>query len=196
MLKYLSEYITYLMIKNKILNIELYDVYVYSIQVILLNLSVMFFCFAISIVTGEIYNIISFCIFFIPIRILAGGYHCKKPRNCFVLSVLVYITPIIIAKWGLRMSLVIEILAFLSFLLLLGKVLISNDNGKLNKHQARRNKKLLNIIICLDVILYIILLKANLKIALQGAVFINIVVITIFLEKILNEMKNKKMEKV
>lgn len=115
MLKSISEYITYLMIKNKILNIELYDIYVYSIQVVLLNLGILIVCFMISVLTGDICNLIAFIIFFIPVRKLAGGYHCRKARNCFIISIIVYVIPIILIKWGLKFRLVIEFFSLVSF---------------------------------------------------------------------------------
>ena len=61
----------------------------------------------------------------------------------------------------------------------------SIDNKKINEYQIERNKILLNKIINFEFIIYVILLKINLEIALQGAVFINIVVITILIEKIM-----------
>ena len=64
-------------------------------------------------------------------------------------------------------------------------LLNSIDNKKINEYQIERNKILLNKIINFEFIIYVILLKINLEIALQGAVFINIVVITILIEKIM-----------
>ena len=185
MLKSISEYITYLMIKNKILNIELYDIYVYSIQVVLLNLGILIVCFMISVLTGDICNLIAFIIFFIHVRKLAGGYHCRKARNCFIISIIVYVIPIILIKWGLKFRLVIEFFSLVSFFLLSKDLLNSIDNKKINEYQIERNKILLNKIINFEFIIYVILLKINLEIALQGAVFINIVVITILIEKIM-----------
>lgn len=102
MLKSISEYITYLMIKNKILNIELYDIYVYSIQVVLLNLGILIVCFMISVLTGDICNLIAFIIFFIPVRKLAGGYHCRKARNCFIISIICICNTDYFNKMGIK----------------------------------------------------------------------------------------------
>ena len=74
----MSEALTFQLVKNKILNIEAYEVWAYSIEIILLNGSILLGCLLISFMLGEMTHMLSFVLFFTPLRMLVGGYHCRK----------------------------------------------------------------------------------------------------------------------
>ena len=86
MFKRLSEDIIFLLKKNKKLDIESYDIYVYAAEIILLNGSLLLICLVMSILLGELSHMLAFILFFIPLRMLVGGYHCKKSELCFICS--------------------------------------------------------------------------------------------------------------
>lgn len=74
-----------LIIHNVITNTEK-EIYQYGIIVILFNLLILTSFTIVGLSLGRLYDVILFLIFFIPIRIMLGGYHCKKPWNCFFVS--------------------------------------------------------------------------------------------------------------
>lgn len=65
--------------------------YQYGMDVLILNLIPIFIILVISVVTRNIKFGVIFLLFFIPVRINIGGYHCKKISNCTLLFVLLYI---------------------------------------------------------------------------------------------------------
>ena len=56
--------------------------YQYGMDVLILNLIPIFIILVISVVTRNIKFGVIFLLFFIPVRINIGGYHCKKISNC------------------------------------------------------------------------------------------------------------------
>ena len=66
----LSENIAFLLIKNKILDIENRDIYIYSLEVISLNLSIVMICFLMSIFTNSLIHFAAYVLFFIPLRLV------------------------------------------------------------------------------------------------------------------------------
>ena len=53
MFRKMSEALTFQLVKNKILNIEAYEIWAYSIEIILLNGSILLGCLLISFMLGE-----------------------------------------------------------------------------------------------------------------------------------------------
>ena len=56
----MSEALTFQLVKNKILDIESYEVWAYSIEIILLNGSILLGCLLISLMLGEITHMLYF----------------------------------------------------------------------------------------------------------------------------------------
>ena len=88
MFRKMSEALTFQLVKNKILTIEAYEIWAYSIEIILLNGSILLGCLLISFMLGEMTHMLSFVLFFIPLRMLVGGYHCRKSETCFFCTLL------------------------------------------------------------------------------------------------------------
>lgn len=63
MFRKMSEALTFQLVKNKILDIESYEVWAYSIEIILLNGSILLGCLLISLMLGEITHMLSFVLF-------------------------------------------------------------------------------------------------------------------------------------
>ena len=82
--------IAFLLIKNKIVDIQQRDVYVYGLEIILLNGSLLLLFFITSLLCGAMTNFWAYLIFFLPLRIFSGGYHAKSSESCFVLSTIMY----------------------------------------------------------------------------------------------------------
>ena len=189
MFKRLSEDIIFLLIKNKKLDIESYDIYLYAIEVILLNGSILLVCLVMSILLGELSHMLAFILFFIPLRMLVGGYHCKKSELCFICSLGMYGLSMFVMRYTEipYVNMVIQILAVSVIVIIIFSPLI-HPNHPLEDYQIRRNKKITYGVIAVDFVLYAIFYKFNLTMAIREAIFI-IFVAFIFM---LGRMEDKK----
>ena len=182
MFRKMSEALTFQLVKNKILNIEAYEVWAYSIEIILLNGSILLGCLLISFMLGEMTHMLSFVLFFIPLRMLVGGYHCRKSETCSTLSIQLYETEI--------MEEAIWILAVISILIILIWSPLVNPNHLLEDYQIRRNKNIIYVMVVIDVALYGIFCKTNIAMAHSEMMFIILVALTL----LAGVMKNKRIK--
>ena len=72
-------------------DVDNWDVYAYSIEVILMNLILLLSILGISIIGNCLILFVGYILFYIPIRIFAGGYHAKDSSRCYILSLGLYI---------------------------------------------------------------------------------------------------------
>lgn len=191
MFKYLSEDITFFMIKNKILDIESYDIYVYSIEVILLNGSILLSCLLISILLGELLHMLAFILFFIPLRMFVGGYHCKKSEVCFLCSIGIYIISVIWVKnmGNSYVNIVTQIFAVISVILVLVFSPLISSRHPLEHYQITRNKKIIYGIIIVDFVVYTVFYGFHFIMVQSEVIFIILVALTLVVG-ILTSRKN------
>ena len=82
MFEYLTEKIVLFLVMRKVLDVDNWDVYAYSIEVILMNLILLLSILGISIIGNCLILFVGYILFYIPIRIFAGGYHAKDSSRC------------------------------------------------------------------------------------------------------------------
>lgn len=193
MFRKMSEALTFQLVKNKILNIEAYEIWAYSIEIILLNGSILLGCLLISFMLGEMTHVLSFVLFFIPLRMLVGGYHCRKSETCFFCTLLVYgASTLSIQLYETEiMEEAIWILAVISILIILIWSPLVNPNHLLEDYQIRRNKNIIYVMVVIDVALYGIFCKTNIAMAHSEMMFIILVALTL----LAGVMKNKRIGK-
>lgn len=84
-----------LLLKENLINQEDVEIYRYSLFVISFN----FICIFALILWGYLFDLLNFTLLFIlyylPVRMYIGGFHCKTPLNCFLLFNLSYIVILI-----------------------------------------------------------------------------------------------------
>lgn len=193
MFRKMSEALTFQLVKNKILDIESYEIWAYSIEIILLNGSILLGCLLISFMLGEMTHMLSFVLFFIPLRMLVGGYHCRKSETCFFCTLLVYgASTLSIQLYETEiMEEAIWILAVISILIILIWSPLVNPNHLLEDYQIRRNKNIIYVMVVIDVALYGIFCKTNIAMAHSEMMFIILVALTL----LAGVMKNKRIGK-
>lgn len=194
MFKHLAEDVTFLLIKNKMLDIQSYEIYLYAVEVIILNGSLLLTCFLISILTGELFHMLAFVLFFIPLRMLVGGYHCKKSEVCFLCSIGVYGLSIVLVYCteNLYANIVTQILGILSMMVIIVFSPLINSNHPLEKYQIKRNKKIIYGIIAVDFVLYAVFYKLNFTMASSEMVFIILVAFTLIMGILKDKRKYRK----
>lgn len=87
---------------NDIINDSEYtkEAYIYGFKVILLNFITILSALLISqVYLNHIWTGLFFLVFFIPLRTLIGGYHCKNAYTCIIsFSIIFFITILLIHK--------------------------------------------------------------------------------------------------
>lgn len=166
--------IAFLLIKNKIVDIQQRNIYVYALEVILLNGSLLIVFLIASLLCGAMINFWAYLIFFLPIRIFSGGYHAKSSESCFVLSTIMYGLSIAITvfftllyqNWKWIIAGVISILV----ILVLSPMV--NENNPLTESQQKRNRIIVCILLAADLVVFILSYNFNWRIASYVLVFI------------------------
>lgn len=174
MFRNLAEDIAFLLIKHKILDIEQRDIYIYGLEVILLNGGLVLMFLTISLLFGVMINFWAYLIFFLPIRIFSGGYHAKTSERCFVLSTVMYglsialtkFIPLLYTLWEWRIAGIVSL-----FVILVMAPLI-NENNPLSKTQRKRNRIIVYILLVLDLAFFIFSCNYAWIIAANELVFI------------------------
>ena len=94
----IAESLVFLSIKHKRLDIKDREIYIYGLEVILLNGLLLIYFFIMSIWFDLIFHFVSFLIFFLPLRMFIGGYHSKRSETCFIMSNAMYLLTLVIVK--------------------------------------------------------------------------------------------------
>lgn len=150
--------IVFLLIKNKVLDIEKRDIYVYGLEVILLNGSLLIVYLLLSLLSKEIITFFSYLMLFLPLRIFTGGYHAQNSEQCFVLSTVMYgitiavtkFIPLLYQDWYWRITGIISVLVILLLTPLI------NENNPLNKIQKNRNRIVVYLLLIADFVFFIL----------------------------------------
>lgn len=87
------------MIKKNIISYSEKDTYYYGMFVMLFNLLILVTIIFIGSMFGKVKETILFLLFFIPLRLYLGGYHCKTPLRCFLLTNTLFMIGIFINKY-------------------------------------------------------------------------------------------------
>ncbi len=166
--------IAFLLIKNKIVDIEQRDIYVYGLEVILLNASLLLVFLIASLLSGTMINFLTYMIFFLPIRIFSGGFHAKSSDSCFILSTMMYgisiaITasfPLLYQNWKWTIAGIISVIIILALSPMI------NENNPLTKSQQKRNRIIVYILLSVDLVIYILCCYFNWQIVSNELVFV------------------------
>lgn len=184
--------ITFLLIKNKIVDIKQRDVYVYGLEVILLNGSLLIVFLITSLLCGAMINFWAYLIFFLPIRIFSGGYHAKSSESCFVLSTIMYglsiaITiffPLLYQNWKWTVAGIISVIVILALSPMV------NENNPLTQSQQKRNRIIVCILLAADLVTFILCCYFNWQIASNELIFIIMDVVLLLAEKLKQYISN------
>lgn len=178
--------IAFLLIKNKIVDIQQRDIYVYGLEVILLNGSLLIVFLIASLLCGEMINFLAYFVFFLPLRLFSGGYHAEKSESCFVLSTIMYgisiavtkFFPLLYLNWKWITAGVISVVV----ILVLSPMV--NENNPLTKAQRKRNRIIVCVLLAVDLVVFILSCNFNWRIASNELVFISMNALLLILGKL------------
>lgn len=158
MIRNLAEDITFLLIKNKIVEIEKREIYIYGLEVILLNGGLLITFLIISLLCGELLNFFAYLIFFLPMRLFSGGYHANTSERCFILSTLMFGVSIAASKLIplLYISFIGKIIGAVSVIVILVLAPLINENNPLSQQQRKRNRIIICTLLLFDLVFFIL----------------------------------------
>ena len=93
-----------LLLKYHIISNDDIEIYQYGLFVIWFNSICIGLPIFYSYAIGEMFFAIIFFIFFIPIRLFLGGYHCQNPISCIIFFFLIYNFILFIYKIGILLN--------------------------------------------------------------------------------------------
>jgi accessory gene regulator B len=178
--------------RDKIIDIKKRNIYIYGLEVLLLNAGLLVAFLIISILTGAYIHYLTFLAFFIPLRIFAGGYHAKTSEKCFVLSVIMYVISLITVQIQPLLCKSIYAMAtgaiFMIIILIFAPLV--NKHNELSSVQYARNKIIVRVILIIDLVVFITCYFLNTKIATSELTYICIVGILLLIGKFSDKLSN------
>lgn len=178
--------IAFLLIVNKIVDIQQRDIYVYGLEVILLNGSLLIMFLITSLLCGEMINFLAYFVFFLPLRLFSGGYHAEKSESCFVLSTIMYGISIAVTKFFplLYLNWKWIVAGVISVIVILVLSPMVNKNNPLTKAQQKRNRIIVCVLLAVDLVVFILSCNFNWRIASNELVFISMNALLLILGKL------------
>jgi accessory gene regulator B len=161
MLQRLAEDISFYLIVNKIIDIEERDNYIYGLQLVISSLFTSVTILILGFIMGELISAIIFLSVYFFLKSYTGGYHAKRYYECYIYSIIIYISLLIIRNMTLDIyKPIIGLLALIFSTITIFKFSpVENKNNPKTQEELIKNKKIarsrtifLNIIIILGYI--------------------------------------------
>lgn len=197
MFRYIAEDIAFLLIKNKIFDIEKRDKCVYGAEVLLLNLSNILTALIISILSRSMLHFAAFMLIFVPLRIFTGGFHAKSSDSCYVLTTATYALTVLCVKLLPELYANIPAIITLAILIILMILFapVEHKNNPLNADEHKRNRLISVSLTAIDSLIFIILYFLSISIATSVMIFMAVNSILVQIGVSMNRIgKSKKME--
>lgn len=194
LIRLIAEDIAFFLIKNRIVDIERRDEYVYGAEVLLLNLINIIMALVISIVSKSLLHFIAFIIVFAPLRIFTGGYHAKTTKKCFIVFTMLYVLSVVLVKAAPKLY--TNSLALVGFATTLMVVIlcapIVHTNNPLSAEEHQRNRLVSIILAIIDSLLFILLYSKSASSAASIMIFVYIIGILMILALFTNKPRRNK----
>lgn len=157
MLRYVAKTCTDALIKRKVVPCEKEKIYIYGFE-LLWSFTICIMCMIIlSSAFGYFEDLIIFLLFFIPIRIVAGGYHAKTYGSCFLLTNLIAIGSVFLSrriwKWNIRnIRIILWCVLIVSVFYIWNNAPVITNGHSLKPELLRRNRKYSWVILGIELI--------------------------------------------
>lgn len=179
------------LVSRLLLDSENIRVYYYSAEVLLMNVVLLLSIIGVSIIGSCPLLLLGYIIFYIPIRVFAGGYHAKNSDRCYVLSVLMYMLLACIYYFVPNMytsdkSVITLVIAIIGIAIAAPH---TNENHELSREQYLRNKKIVLGILLGDAVAFIILYLLKCRLASSIVIYLTTCFIMIWVDVIRIKLK-------
>lgn len=197
MFRYIAEDIAFLLIKNKIVDIEKRDECIYGAEVLLLNLSNILTALFISLLTKSMLHFVAFMLIFVPLRIFIGGFHAKKSESCYLITSAIYALTVLCVK--LMPDLYSIIPAIITFAVLIVPIVlfapVEHKNNPLTPNECRRNRLISIVLTAVDSLIFVALFILSISTATSVMIFMAVDSILMLIGLLMNIIgRSKNME--
>ncbi len=151
------------------------EIYVYGWSLLISQVAISILMLLMGAMAGEFLGSLVFMVFFIALRIFAGGYHASSYGSCFILSLSFYVVALIAHKLigvefvtpAILISLAVSVLITFLF------APVDHPNKRQTEEKKRRFRRIsrLTVTVMLGIILCLLLLYPQSKSLLLWATF-------------------------
>ncbi|MGN0593024.1 MAG: accessory gene regulator B family protein [Ruminococcus sp.] len=158
MIHRISESIAGLLLRNEIVCREEKEIYVYGLEVGIGNALLLVALLVVSLLFGYIQHYLVFLMVFLPLRVFAGGIHAKTQLRCFIVSVSTYLLSLLAAEFASAFfrSPLMTAIAGVMLLITAAIAPVEHKNNPLLPEERNRNRKIVQILLPIDLIIYIL----------------------------------------
>lgn len=139
MYKNLADSIATQLSANKIIDIKNQEIYSYGLELFLFKFTLYAIILIISLLTDTFLISLIFTASYMLLRQYTGGYHCKTSEACMITSILIYTLMLLLCNLKFySQSLLLLILILISYIIILIKAPIENENNPLEKYELKK----------------------------------------------------------
>ena len=123
------------------LKTEKQEVYMYGTMLFVSTFVGLLSLFFVSIIFFDLVTFLVFLSFFVPLRLYAGGYHCKNYSTCFVVSNILFVLVVLSAKVIYSISWITTVFSSITFIMVILFSPVTNNANPLSGRRKQINRK-------------------------------------------------------
>lgn len=185
MLNKIATKLTKTMLASKIIAEDMFDIYVYGVELLLSFLFNTTIIMIAGILLGRILQTLLFLLIFVLLRSFTGGYHANTYSMCTFVTFLVYGGVLLLSELFVPSLLFYTILALVGLALMLIFVPIEHPNKRITEKQKRKYKYISSALFLIFITIGALLCHADIQ--LNAVVFF-----TLTADLLLLFVKNRK----
>lgn len=158
MYKHLAESLATLLAANRIIDIERQECYSYGLELFLFKFTLYIIILIISLLTNTFFISLIFTVSYLLLRQYTGGYHCKTAEACMITSIFIYVLMLLLYNVGIcNYSVYLLICNLLSYLVILIRAPIENENNPLEIREIKAYRIISIIVSSILIVLCVVL---------------------------------------
>ena len=179
MLEYISKLSALYLFRRKVIKNKDLNIYTYGFELLYSTIFIVSTIIIIGFVFRTPITSFIFLLYFYPIRLYSGGFHCSTYLRCYLCTNCIFIMVLLLINIlpNSICSFLCIFLPILSTIYLLLKAPVINKNQPLSKIQLKRTKKKMTIILIIEcfIILFLFSFGVTSKIILTASLTMGIV---------------------
>ena len=137
---------TKVLVKRNICTSEEECIYIYGVMLLLTTSLLIMSILFLSIVLFDFWYGVFYLTLFIPLRVCAGGYHCKTYLSCFFISNIIFVVDMFFANWimslqPLSSGILSVVLSVVACVYIISNAPVLNSNNPLTINRRSKNRK-------------------------------------------------------
>lgn len=159
MITRITNYLTDLLVKHRLISCEDEEIYLYGMTELLNLIVVVALLFAVGIIFEEVWECIIFAACFMGLRKYAGGYHSKTRGRCLVLTVISVVLVLALLRFVKISMFVMCGFMIMNLIIILLLSPVDTKNNRLDNFEKKYCRRKTIIIILVELFLFHVFLK-------------------------------------